>query len=95
MLVGRIIFSLGGENINVAQNTLVTKWFIGKELSFAMGLNISISRMGSAAAGFFYPPLYNVNHNLFLPLFFGTIICIVSWLLCNCMIYMDRKAGKK
>lgn len=60
-----------------------------------MGLNISVSRLGSVAAGFLYPPLYNANSNLFLPLFFGMLMCGVSWLIANCIIYMDRKAGKK
>ena len=40
MLLGRIVFGLGGENTNVAQNTLIANWFQGKELNFAMGLNL-------------------------------------------------------
>ena len=47
MLVGRVIFGLGGENLNVSQMTCVVEWFYKSESSFPMGLTITISRMGS------------------------------------------------
>ena len=57
-----------------------------------MGLNVSVGRLGSVAAGFLYPVLYNNNNNLFLPLFFGMLMCILSWIIANMLIIMDRKA---
>ena len=57
-----------------------------------MGLNISFAGLGSVAAGFLYPVLYNNNNNLFLPLFLGMLICILSWMIANVLIIMDRKA---
>jgi MFS family permease len=42
MLFGRILFGIGGESISVAQASITTRWFSGKELSFALGLSISI-----------------------------------------------------
>ena len=47
MLIGRIIFGLGGDNLNVAQMTCVTEWFYKSESSFPMGLTLTISRIGS------------------------------------------------
>jgi len=58
-----------------------------------MGLNISVSRLGSVAAGFLYPGLYDNEKNLFLPLFFGMLMCIISWMIANMLIIMDRTAG--
>lgn len=40
-------FSLGGENLAVAQNTYSVAWFKGKELNFVFGLQLSISRVVS------------------------------------------------
>ena len=40
MLIGRILFGIGGETISVAQASITTRWFSGKELSFALGLSI-------------------------------------------------------
>ena len=50
MATGRLIFGLGAESLIVAVTTVIAKWFRGKELSFAFGLNLTIARLGSFAA---------------------------------------------
>jgi len=50
MAAGRLIFGLGAESLIVAVTTAIAKWFKGKELSFAFGLNLTIARLGSFAA---------------------------------------------
>jgi MFS family permease len=50
MASGRLIFGLGAESMIVAITTLVAKWFKGKELSFAFGLNLTVARLGSFLA---------------------------------------------
>ena len=50
MAAGRLIFGLGAESLIVAVTTVVAKWFRGKELSFAFGINLTIARLGSFAA---------------------------------------------
>ena len=47
MMIGRLVFGLGGESLAVAQSRLVTEWFLGKELGIAIGLNLSIARIGT------------------------------------------------
>lgn len=50
MVAGRLIFGLGAESLIVSITTTLAKWFKGKELSFAFGLNLTIARLGSFAA---------------------------------------------
>jgi MFS family permease len=50
MAAGRLIFGLGAESLIVAVTTAIAKWFKGKELSFAFGLNLTLARLGSFAA---------------------------------------------
>lgn len=50
MLFGRVILGLGSEPLIVAITTALAKWFKGKELSFAFGINLTIARLGSVAA---------------------------------------------
>ena len=50
MATGRLIFGLGAESLIVAVTTAVAKWFRGKELSFAFGINLMIARAGSLLA---------------------------------------------
>jgi len=50
MVAGRLIFGLGAESLIVAVTTAIARWFKGKELSFAFGMNLTIARLGSFAA---------------------------------------------
>jgi MFS family permease len=50
MAAGRLVFGVGAESLIIAVTTLLAKWFRGKELSFAFGVNLTIARMGSFAA---------------------------------------------
>jgi len=50
MVAGRLVFGLGAESLIVAVTTAIAKWFKGKELSFAFGINLTIARLGSFAA---------------------------------------------
>ncbi len=50
MAAGRLIFGLGAESLIVAVTTILARWFKGKELSFAFGVNLTIARLGSFAA---------------------------------------------
>ena len=50
MAAGRLIFGMGAESLNVAVTTALAKWFKGKELSFAFGINLTLARLGSFVA---------------------------------------------
>ena len=50
MAIGRLIFGMGAESLIVAVTAALARWFRGKELSFAFGINLMIARLGSFAA---------------------------------------------
>ena len=50
MVAGRTVLGLGAESMIVAVTTAIAKWFKGKELSFAFGVNLTIARLASVAA---------------------------------------------
>src|SRR5438309_4968375 len=50
MIAGRTVLGLGAESMIVAATTALAKWFRGKELSFAFGINLTIARLASVAA---------------------------------------------
>jgi MFS family permease len=50
MAAGRFVLGLGAEPMIVAATTVLGRWFKGKELGFAMGVNLMIARLGSVAA---------------------------------------------
>jgi MFS family permease len=50
MAAGRLIFGLGAESMIVAITTIIARWFKGKQLSFAFGINLTVARLGSFMA---------------------------------------------
>jgi MFS family permease len=50
MIAGRTVLGLGAESMIVAVTTALAKWFRGRELSFAFGINLTIARLASVAA---------------------------------------------
>jgi MFS family permease len=50
MVTGRTVLGLGAESQIVAVTVALARWFKGKELSFAFGLNLTIARLASIAA---------------------------------------------
>lgn len=50
MAAGRLIFGLGAESMIVAVTAALGQWFVGRQLGFAFGVNLSIARAGSYAA---------------------------------------------
>ena len=78
ILAGRFMLGIGAEPLIVAATTVLAKWFKGKELSFAFGINLSISRLGSASADWstsFASPLYT---NWQDPLWLATAVAGIS-----------------
>ncbi len=95
MAAGRLIFGLGAESMIVAITTILAKWFRGKQLSFAFGLNLTIARLGSFMAlnapswgrslyDYWQSPLWiTVGAGVF------AVVCIIVY------YFMDVYANKK
>jgi nitrate/nitrite transporter NarK len=95
LLIGRSLFGLGGESQNVSQSALVPMWFMGKELAFAMGLNITLARLGSSLNSVMSPWIYeHFGQKLVYPMLAGvgwTIFSLACALLTN---WFDYKADQ-
>jgi MFS family permease len=62
MAAGRLIFGLGAESMIVAITVAIGQWFVGRQLGFAFGLNLSLARLGSYSADMsttWFKPLYD------------------------------------
>jgi MFS family permease len=95
MAAGRLVFGLGAESLIVAVTTIMGKWFKGKELSFAFGLNLTLARLGSFAA--LNSPTWGKSfyNNWQTPLLVATSIATIS--VVSVIVYwgMDVYASKK
>ncbi len=95
MAAGRLIFGLGAESLIVAVTTVLARWFKGKELSFAFGLNLTIARLGTFSA--LNSPTWAKSYysDWQGPLFISVIAALVSVIAVIIYIFMDVNAGKR
>jgi MFS family permease len=92
LLAGRFLLGLGAEPLIVAVTAVLAKWFKGKELSFAFGLNLSISRLGSASTDWstsFASPLYSNWHD---PLWLATGVMCAGFGAAVLYFLMEKRA---
>ncbi|MFO7998785.1 MAG: MFS transporter [Bacteroidales bacterium] len=91
--LGFFLFGLGAETSIVVISKVIVKWFKGKEIALALGLNIAIARLGMGAAMILSPrliidstatlPLWN---NWTAPVWFGALLLGIG--LLAFLVYM-------
>jgi MFS family permease len=95
MLAGRFLLGIGSEPLIVAVTVAIAKWYKGKELSFAMGLNLFFARSGTVAVDnspTIFPGLYSGGYAA--PLYVAALIGILS-LFGILVYYFVESSGEK
>jgi MFS family permease len=89
--IGYAIFGVGVEIAGITVSKIIVKWFKGKEMALAMGLEMATARMGTALALSTSAPLATAMKDVSAPI----LLCLV--MLCIGMIsffiytFMDKK----
>lgn len=96
MLLGRAVFGLGGECMSVSQSAIISQWFKGKELGFALGLNLTVSRLASVLGGIIIPLMISADGDrVDTVMWFGTGLCVFSLIAGILLVVIDSYAEKK
>jgi Na+/melibiose symporter-like transporter len=74
VVLGRVVFGFGGESQIVTGLVCCEKWFKGKYLSVAMGMNMIFAYLGSLLNNFFTPFIYT---ELQSPFQTSVIVCMI------------------
>ena len=93
-LIGRFVFGLGGECLAVAQARLVTDWFIGKELALALGMNLSVARVGTIVNNVMSAWLYE-SWGIKMAVWVGFLTCVASLACSLITILIGVRNGQK
>lgn len=89
--LGFAVFGVGCEMFGIAANKAVVRWFRGKEMALAIGLNTSTGRIGTALAMFTPIPLVKLTGNLSTPVILAFFLLCLGLLVFILFTFMDRK----
>jgi len=95
MSLGFFLFGLGAETSIVVFTKAVVKWFKGKELALALGLNLAFGRLGQAAAMIISPKLGDPDGNWSIAIWFGTLLLLIGLLTFCGYIIFDLKLDRQ
>jgi nitrate/nitrite transporter NarK len=93
--LGFAIFGVGSEMFGISANKAVVRWFKGKEMALAIGLNTSTGRIGTALAMFTPLPLYNLTKNVSTPVIVAIVLLCIGLLVYIFFTFIDKKLDKE
>src|SRR6056297_2716236 len=93
MYLGFFVFGLGAETSIVVLSKVIVKWFKGKEIALALGLNLAIGRLGTALALQLSPTLAEVQWTN--AIWFGVIYLWVGLLIFLLYTLLDLKIDRQ
>ena len=80
---GCALFGLGSEIAGVAVTRSIAKWFRGKEMALAMGLQLALARLGTATALIVVPRIVSLNET-YIPFSETSKPALVGFVLLLC-----------
>lgn len=93
--LGFAIFGVGIEMIGITANKIIVKWFKGKALALALGLNVAAGRIGTAVALLgAYPYAKTAGNNPAAPLFLCLVMLCIGLVTFLVFAVMDKKYDK-
>jgi len=100
-MFGFMIFGCGCEMAGTTVSKILAKWFKGKEMALAMGIEMSIARLGVFAA-MWLAPMFAINfaaadgtQSVVAPLLFAACLLVVGLLNFCVFTIMDSKLDKQ
>ncbi len=91
---GYAIFGAGVEFAGITVSKVVVKWFKGRQMALAMGLQVSFARLGSMSA-LAFPALIAAKWGITTPVLLGAILLVIGFLSFVFYTFMDKKLDKE
>ena len=88
--LGFAIFGVGYEMTGISVSKAMVRWFTGHELALAMGIQLAMARLGTAAALSISAPIAR-HYTLSMPLLISLAFLIIGLLAFLVFCVMDRK----
>jgi len=95
MFAGRFLFGLGSESLIIAQSTIIARWFKGKELALAFGVNLTLCRLGTFAAFNGVSRIAERFQNIHPALWLAAMVCLFSVFTALIYIMLEIRAERR
>ena len=93
---GFMIFGCGCEMAGTTVSKAIAKWFKGKEMALAMGLEMAIARLGVFAVMWIAPIIsVNTNNSVVAPVAFCTVLLLIGLINFSVFTLFDKKYDKQ
>ena len=89
--LGFMIFGCGCEMAGTTVSKAIAKWFKGKEMALAMGLEMAIARVGVFAIFSISPIIADKMGSVVAPVAFCTVLLLIGLITFTLFTFMDRK----
>ena len=94
--LGFMIFGCGCEMAGTTVSKAIAKWFEGKEMALAMGVEMSIARLGVFAVMWVSPLISNrFDQSVIAPVAFCTALLLIGLISYTVFSFMDTKLDKQ
>jgi len=94
MLLGRLLYGLGAESLIITQNKVLAKWFKGREMALAFGLNLMVARLGTFAALNSAARVQEWTGSWRMAIWISAVLMFVSFMLFFVFSALDRSKDK-
>lgn len=92
--LGFAIFGMGAEITGITVTKVIAKWFTGHEMALAMGLQVAMARIGTAAALAGSLPLAQSMGHVYSPILLGAACLCIGLLSYIVYCVMDKKLDR-
>lgn len=89
--LGYAIFAMGVETAGITVSRIIVKWFKGKEMALAMGMQVSFARLGTLLAIAIPLPIANYFGDVSIPILFGALLLCIGLIAYIVYVRMDVK----
>ncbi len=93
--LGFMIFGCGCEMAGTTVSKAIAKWFKGKEMALAMGLEMAIARIGVFAIFSISPLIAESMGTVVAPVAFCTVLLLIGLITFIVFTFMDKKLDKQ
>lgn len=89
--IGFALYAVGAEVTGITVTKIIVKWFKGKEMALAMGIQVALARIGTAMALIVTVPIAKNFNYIPAPVLLGAALLCIGFLSFMVYTIMDKK----